>query len=428
MNFSFERAYPMRHPIPPRSARALVPAGVLVVLSLMLAPSVYAAVIVANDGVDGPTCGTKKAPCRSIGRAIANAGVGDKIIVGPGHYGDLDGDGTLGEPGEEKANGSCAAAPVVNVVCVDKPLTIVSRDGAASTVIEARLAPQDSAVVLNAPGAVLGAPKKGFTIIGGEALGVRSPLLVLASSATTVGNRLTGRFGGVSVSGSGHVFRANQMRGILLSVSGSGHQIVGNEIADSSGSGISLFRCRGCRVASNFITGAASDGIQIADDDPSAPGPGNVVEGNVASAGLEDGFGSFRLSAAAAPTNFLFRGNVASRNAGAGFQIDGTAITLTGNAALGNGVAGIQIDPMSASPVLAGNDVIGNGGSNGTLCGVSNLSPLQVAATQSYWGAATGPGPRPADDACSGLGAGVIVTEPFATKPRKVKTKLPRIE
>lgn len=427
MIFPFERAYPMRHPIPQRSARALVPAGVLVVLSL-IAPSAYAAVIVANDGVDGPTCGTKKAPCRSIGRAIANAGVGDKIIVGPGHYGDLDGDGTLGEPGEEEAATSCAAAPVFNVVCVDKPLTIVSRDGAASTVIEARLVPQDAAVVLNAPGAVFGAPKKGFTVIGGEALGVRSPLLVLASGGKAIGNRLAGRFGGVSVSGSGHLFRANQMRGIPLGVDGFGHQIVGNEIADSSSVGISLFRSRGCRVAGNFITGAARDGIQIADDNPSAPGPGNVVEGNVASACLEDGFGSSRLGAEAAPTNFLFRGNVASRNAEAGFQIDGTAITLTGNVALGNGVAGIRIDPMSASPVLVANDVIGNGGSNGTLCGVSNLSPLQVTATQSYWGAATGPGPRPADDACSGLGAGVIVTEPFATKPRKVKTKVPRIE
>ena len=39
---------------------------------------------VANHGVDGPTCGAKASPCRSISNAIANASPGDKIVVGPG--------------------------------------------------------------------------------------------------------------------------------------------------------------------------------------------------------------------------------------------------------------------------------------------------------------------------------------------------------
>ncbi len=400
---------------------------VCAVLCLTFASSASAAIFVANDGVDGSICGQKKTPCRSIGRAIANAGVGDTIVVGPGHYGDLDGDGTLGEAGEEKLGSSCGAAMVVNVVCIDKPLTLVSRDGAASTVIEARAVPQDDTVVVTAPGARLGAPKKGFTILGGDALGVRSPLLLFGNGITAIGNRFAGTFGGISVSGSGHVFKANQVRGTPLSVEGSGHQIVGNEVVESRNSGIGMFRCRGCRVAGNVVTGSAVDGIQIADDNPAGPGPGNVVEGNVVSTNLRHGFGTFRLGPGAVPANVLFKGNVASRNSIAGFQVDGTNLTLTGNLAIGNGAVGVQVDPLSAPPVLTTNDFIGNGGAV-ALCGVLNLSPQQIAATQSYWGAATGPGSRPADDACVDAGSGAVGAEPFATKPHKVKPKLPKIQ
>lgn len=410
-----------------RAILGIAPLVLAAGFSLALASNAYATVFVANDGTDGPTCGAKKAPCRSIGRAVANAGAGDTIVVAPGHYGDLDGDGTLGEPGEEKLTSACGSAMGFSVLCLDKPVTLLSRDGAASTVIEARMVPQDYAVVVSAPGTRLGAPKKGFTIVAGEVLGLRSPLLVFGNGGTVIGNRLAGHFGGAAVGGSGHVFKTNQLRGVPLGVNGSAHQVVGNEIADASATGISIFRCRGCRVAGNLITRSGGNGIQVGDDDPDRAGPGNVVEGNVVSASLGHGFGSVRLSATSVATNVLFRANVASRNLGAGFQVDGTNFTLTGNVAIGNGVAGVQVDPLSAPPVLTANDFIGNGG-GGDLCGVLNLSPQQIAATQSYWGAATGPGPRPADDACSGSGAGAVVTEPLATKPRKVKPKLPRIE
>src|SRR5205085_10263251 len=51
-----------------------------------------ATVYVANDGVDAASCGGKATPCRSISRGIANANSGDTLLVGPGRYGDLDGD------------------------------------------------------------------------------------------------------------------------------------------------------------------------------------------------------------------------------------------------------------------------------------------------------------------------------------------------
>ena len=58
---------------------------------------------VANNGLDSATCGSSAAPCRSISQAIANASEGDTIVVGPGRYGDLNGNRIFGEVGEETA-------------------------------------------------------------------------------------------------------------------------------------------------------------------------------------------------------------------------------------------------------------------------------------------------------------------------------------
>ena len=56
-----------------------------------------AALYVTNNGVDNQACGTKAAPCRSISQAIAYAKDGDKILVGPGRYGDLNGNGSFSD-------------------------------------------------------------------------------------------------------------------------------------------------------------------------------------------------------------------------------------------------------------------------------------------------------------------------------------------
>ena len=78
-----------------------------------------ATLYVANNGVDGGGCGAQTNPCRSIGRAIANATADDTIIVGSGLYGNLGYDFT--EAGEEPGPAACGS-----LICVDKPLTIVS--------------------------------------------------------------------------------------------------------------------------------------------------------------------------------------------------------------------------------------------------------------------------------------------------------------
>lgn len=58
---------------------------------------------VPNHGEDTPECGTRRQPCRSISAAIAHASEGDRIVVGPGLYGDVNGDGDFNDPGDEAA-------------------------------------------------------------------------------------------------------------------------------------------------------------------------------------------------------------------------------------------------------------------------------------------------------------------------------------
>ena len=56
----------------------------------------------SNVGSDSGSCGTSSSPCRSISQAIENATDGDTIWVGPGHYGDVNGDGNFTGPGDEQ--------------------------------------------------------------------------------------------------------------------------------------------------------------------------------------------------------------------------------------------------------------------------------------------------------------------------------------
>jgi hypothetical protein len=88
---------------------------------------------VANNGLDSFTCGDKDHPCRSISQAITNASVGDRIIVGPGSYGDLNGNGIFGEPGEEIAQIGFGCRCMIRL---NKRVTLTSRDGALATVLD----------------------------------------------------------------------------------------------------------------------------------------------------------------------------------------------------------------------------------------------------------------------------------------------------
>jgi hypothetical protein len=359
----------------------------LSVLSCVLATAASAATLhVANNGLDGADCGPKTAPCRSITRAIANAAPGDTIAVGPGRYGDLDRDGTLGEPNEE---GPAAGT----VLLVDKPVSVVSTSGAVWTIIDVA-GFNRTGVRITAAGARFGKAKKGFTLFDSSGAG-----LAVEESATNVvveGNLAvatgTGFFAGFDAANAllqGNVASANQ----------AGFGLFAN------GTGVA----RGNLAVANDATGFSinSDGTKRCE--------GNVALGN----------GAFGFQAGLHEAVVL-TGNVAAGNNQGVFAGNGDSVTVTGLAALANVEGGVHNQGTTAMTVSASN-VVGNGAktfSGRTNCGTIDEA-LPLTATNVFWGAATGPGADPADDACDVV-SGVTTVAPFAAKAFKIKTKVPQ--
>jgi hypothetical protein len=316
---------------------------------------------VANNGVDSTSCGTSANPCRSITQAIANASGGDKIVVGPGTYGDLNSDGILGDsPGEENPG------VVGCMVCINKSVTLVSSDGAAETVIDARDVPNLSEnVAITANNVKFGAAGQGFTVTNVLTLADQeSPTFGIATSADQVsilGNRVvversqgTITFSGISAGN----FPVNDNTVLI-----EGNHVMGWE--------------QGIGAAGVNIT-VKQNSVQF-NDVGIAVGPGTA------------------------------KGNVVTDNL-VGIQTYDTSALVKGNAVLGNGTGILA----PANSTIQDNNIFGNG------CGLdvagSFPAPTLVTATNNYWGAATGPGPAPANGVC-GAEANVAVVVPFATQP-----------
>ena len=356
-------------PLPARTLSAI--ATVLVAL----ASSAQAATrYVSNNGSDGPShclCGGQANPCRSISCAVHNAAADDKVVVDPGRYGDLDGDGTPGDSaGEENPAPGCGC-----MLAIDKPITVTSSSGAAATVIDARTANVDTNVLIitgNAGGGEFGKPGKGFTV---------------TNTAKAGGD-------GIVIDSTNVKVRGNQV--VSVSFSSLSHGI---ETVDNSGEII--------LIANNQVIGW-DDGIV-------GGGAGKTISNNQVS------MNSVGIEA----TGGTVTGNVATANSGAGIAIFDAA-NGTGNAVRGNLGLGFDAGPFFPASVFTGtvekNDVIAN-----RVCGLRNGTEVGVAqnlpATNNFWGAATGPGPDPADDVCNDPG-GSTVTTPFATKPFKVKATI----
>lgn len=301
--------------------------SVLALVLLALAPCAYAKTIfVANNGADSSTCGpTGHAPCRSITRGIHNAANLDLIVVGPGTYGDLNGDGVLGDsPGEEAPPAGCFC-----MVDVNKSVTIVSSDGAAATVIDARTVDVFNNVVFTANGAVFGKTGLGFTVTETKAATTNCFAIDLdnAKGVTVEGNLVVSSH---PCPGEGiTAFSTNPGRGLIQD-----NQVVGWET--------------GINVGPNIVNRNATQLNGLGINGTGAAVTGNVVTGNQS-----------------------------------GIETNDSAASVTGNAVLGNGT-GILVD---SSAKVEGNNIFGNTG-----CGVV-FSIANVVATNNYWGRATGPLP-----------------------------------
>lgn len=327
---------------------------------------------VAAGGLDADGCGPKAAPCRSISRAIFNAAPGDKIVVGPGRYGDLDADGTFGEPGEETGSSNA-------VVRIDKTLTVESVEGAATTLIDAGGANLIT-VRISANGVLFGKAKKGFTLARSGVFGV----LVDVDSA------------GVVVSG---VRAVNNRTGFASK----GPVVVRNSVAEANDeNGFSLGGpgsiVTGCRATGNTLSGFAIGGN------------GSVLKTNVATANGEAGFDL--QGDAIALTGSVAAGNALGLRVG-----EGSGYTLTGNSFLGNASTGALV--ISSDVTITKSNIFGNG-SGGTNCGVTTAGGGAVTLDKVCFGAPSGPGDDPADAIC-----GAIAVQEIVEKVIKIVPKVP---
>ena len=308
---------------------------------------------VANNGIDSATCGTKDDPCRSISQAIAHASEGDTIVVGPGLYGDLNGNGLFSEPGEEVAevNFGC-----VCMIKVTKRLTLVSSDSAAVTVLDVGGADLRG-VVIQTDGVVFGEKGQGFTLANARRSGLH---LDPTSGVTVVGN--------VAI-------RTGTNGNDAFVVQGSGHTI-----------------------RENVALGNARAGFGV-------HGSGHLVSDNVAS----DNLLGFELTFSGD-----FMHNVASGNLLNGLVVNATELEIHHNAIIGNRQLGMQI--FSSNVAITDNNIFGNGTIGGN-CGLLNQTGTSLMASNNFWGAAGGPGPDPADAVCgdppSTTAIAPVATKPF---------------
>ncbi|MBI3785735.1 MAG: right-handed parallel beta-helix repeat-containing protein [Deltaproteobacteria bacterium] len=339
-------------------------------LSVVLAVPVQAATTwyVANNGSDlfSPSCGSKPLPCRSISKAITLAAAGDTILIGPGHYGDLDGSGTFGDfPGEEAAEIGSGCECMIKV---DKQLTMLSRDGALVTVLDAGGLTQSVVHIAlpSADGTVFGKLNKGFTLRNGAANGLLTDPSTGTSSVQIVGNVAISNPTGFNVGLEGDLTKPTLVDNLAMESSTAGFSLSGNysgmqrNRAVRNGSGIAIGG-DGHNVWQNVAV-QNTDGFQVV---LSGPGIG-------------------RPAASPDPPWPGFKQNAVIANTHAGVNVQALSGTIPGiwmkNSNLyGNG------DPAANCGVAVDNEETTN----------------QAIASfyDSYWGSSTGQGPNPADTA-----------------------------
>jgi len=341
--------------------RALRTLAIGLASGLLAASAGAAKLHVENHGIDGPSCGTAQAPCRSISRGVANAAEGDTILVGPGFYGDLDGDGAFGEVGEEGP----AAASCDCLVLVDKRVRVLSTAGGAATLLLHPSTPL-RAFRLTAGGSRVGLRNHGFSIVG--------------SGGT-----------GLLLEGDG--------------IEAAGHWLVRDTV-----------------VANGADTGV-SDSRVFGGEGFFAVGTGARLLGNAAAL-AEQGF-TLGLNDAGLPKGAarrLERSVAVGNLVGAAVDSDVGPTVFERCAVIGNALAGVYVN-VNEGTTASRLSIYGNGGGSMAIpapnCGVAAATDLP--ATRSFWGSPGGPGPDPADAACPIDGHSIDL---LPVAPKEIRVRL----
>jgi hypothetical protein len=348
-----------------------VPAIVIMVSLGAQVPVTAATLRVAADGIDSGSCGAQS-PCRSISQAMDNAASGDTIYVGPGNYGDVNGDGSFTGPGDEHADPQAGAGRLPNgvpsgcIVCITKPLNIYSEQGAATTII-VNPAPSTygSTVLIMSPGVDFGALGQGFTITGGSNTGVAINLFFPVLQGVSVS-------GNIDISDSyGFAFYGNPDEHIPCSLT----------VPASPGSADCRFPAR-ILIAHNQAVGNGT-GFIVATNYCCFDGPAPIIVRDNVALGAGTGFAVAPLGVDypnGGPAQNVQLVNNAALGGGIGFHANLPG-QVADNTAVGNSGAGFYLTPGGAR--FANNSAIGNGGP-GLIVSLTNfyaLVPVLAAAT-----------------------------------------------
>jgi len=351
---------------------------------------------VAVNGMDDKSCGKRSNPCRSITQAINVAREGDTILVGPGRYGDADVVATLTGPGDERPD-----AGLECMICIDKRVRVLSTNGPELTSIQEADITVGALVLIRANGVTFGERDRGFTIYGranrvpgqeGAAVGIA---VDGASDVRVEGNVVTAVTGAaIRLDGKNGPIRAS--RNLAINNQGPGFIVTGTNAGR-------VWLLRNRAVANR------GEGFRI-------EGP-HLVVANVANTNLLDGY------VISGSGGEYFHDVSLNHLGGDGFRVEGSNHLFTRIGSHGN-FFGIRFVSGEGNEVH-GSNIYGNRGNEGRRqmrCGVLNASRNIVVATGNYWGARTGPGEYPADQAgkvpeCDVQEGSKTVFEPFAREP-----------
>lgn len=366
---------------------------------------------VENYGADSTMCGSKDNPCRSLSQAILNARDGDKLLVGPGRYGNLNGDADLDDLGEEAAKPFCGSVSGAGIICVDKRISIRSTHGAAVTVLDAGgvdMADLTAVVFIASDKVRFGKVNGGFSIFGSTKIGLiaKQTNKVIIEGNTVVGEGNTvettegnsTRFGIYVIGERGRVTVSNNT---VRNYSGSGFRVLG------SGQGR-------VKLLNNHATKNIFSGFYILGNAP------HVIRNNVSSKNERSGFAvhgeGYKVIENKATANRLEGFLVGSGS----FEYSSSNFSIVKNSAIGNRGIGFHF-LQGENNIVVRNNIFGNAIEFSSNCGLRNSSGQTIHATKNYWGANTGPGSRPANNAgrdsiCDVLPASTIVY-PYSPTP-----------